>query len=99
MSININDLETGDILLFSPSTKTEHGIMRFLDWMIQSTTDSSYTHVAFVLKDPTFINPVLKGLYIWESAYEGTPDPQDGKIKFGVQITPLHQCIHNFDGK
>ena len=87
------------MLLFSPSTKTEHGVMRFLDWMIQSTTDSSYTHVAFVLKDPTFIHPVLKGLYVWESGYEGTPDPQDGKVKFGVQITPLHQCIQNFNGK
>ena len=95
----INDLATGDMLLFSPSTKTVHGYMRFLDWMIQSTTDSSYTHVAFVLKDPTFIHPVLKGLYIWESGYEGTPDPQDGKVKFGVQITPLHQCIANFDGQ
>jgi len=99
MSFNINDLETGDMLLFSPSTKTEHGIMKYLDWMIQSATDSSYTHVAFVLKDPTFIHPVLKGLYIWESSYEGTPDPQDDKIKFGVQITPLHQCIQNFNGK
>ena len=99
MTINIDDLDTGDMLLFSPSTKTEHGVMRFLDWMIQSTTDSSYTHVAFVLKDPTFIHPVLKGLYVWESGYEGTPDPQDGKVKFGVQITPLHQCIQNFNGK
>jgi len=99
MTINIDDLETGDMLLFSPSTKTEHGVMRFLDWMIQSTTDSSYTHVAFVLKDPTFIHPVLKGLYVWESGYEGTPDPQDGKVKFGVQIAPLHQCIQNFNGK
>ena len=99
MSCNINDLNTGDMLLFSPSTKTEHGYMKYLDWMIQSATDSSYTHVAFVLKDPAFIHPSLKGLYIWESSYEGTPDPQDGKVKFGVQITPLHQCIANFDGK
>ena len=99
MSITINNLETGDMLLFSPSTKTERGFMKYLDWMIQSTTDSSYTHVAFVLKDPTFIHPVLKGLYIWESSYEGSPDPQDGKVKFGVQITPLHQCIANFEGQ
>ena len=64
MSCNINDLETGDMLFFSPSAKTVRGYMRFLDWLIQSATDSSYTHVAFVLKDPTFIHPVLKCLYI-----------------------------------
>ena len=45
-----------------------------------------------VLKDPAFIHPNLKGYYgIWESGREGKPDPQDNKIKLGVQITPFHQ--------
>jgi hypothetical protein len=46
-----------------------------------------------VLKDPDFLDPPLKGLYVWESNYEGKPDPQDGKIKFGVQITPLEEIL------
>ena len=52
-----------------------------------------------MLRDPTFISPNLKGLYIWESSWEGSPDPQDGKIKLGVQITPLHEILHSFEGK
>ena len=47
-----------------------------------------------ILKDPTFIHPSLKGLYVWESTYNGYPDPQDGKIKLGVQITPLLECLN-----
>ena len=94
----MNDLNTGDMLLFSPSKKGRFGFLKALDWLIETTTHSPYTHVAFVLKDPTFIHPHLKGLYIWESGYEGTRDPQDGKIKLGVQITSLHQCICNFEG-
>jgi hypothetical protein len=46
-----------------------------------------------VLKDPTYINENLKGIYVWESSYEGRPDPQDGKIKLGVQITPIGHFI------
>lgn len=99
MSCNIADLETGDILLFEPDQKVDKGFMKIFDWVIQTATHSTYTHVAFVLKDPTFIHPTLKGLYMWESGYEGKPDPQDGLIKLGVQITPIHECFRSFKGK
>ena len=46
-----------------------------------------------ILRDPTWIKPDLKGLYLWESTFEGTPDPQDGKIKLGVQITPIEKVL------
>mgnify|MGYP003314684960 CR=1 FL=1 len=46
-----------------------------------------------VLRDPTYIDPKLKGLYIWESSEEKNPDPQDGKKKIGVQITPLKELL------
>ena len=52
-----------------------------------------------VLKDPVFINPSLKGYYVWESGWEGTPDPQDGKVKFGVQITPFEEIFQNYKKK
>jgi len=35
----------------------------------------------------------LEGLYIWESSWEDNPDPQDGKRKLGVQITPIKEVI------
>lgn len=98
MSIQLDDLDTGDIILFIPAKKSHHGFMQMFDWLIQNGTGSPYTHVGFVLKDPIFIHPSLKGLYLWESGYEGTPDPQDGEVKLGVQITPLHQCANSFQG-
>ena len=29
-----------------------------------------YSHIAMVLKDPTFLDKKLEGLYIWESSWE-----------------------------
>ena len=94
--MRIRDLNTGDILLFYP--RSNNFLFKVLDMGINYFTESIYTHTAFVLKDPTFIDPSLKGIYIWESSYEGSKDPQDGKVKFGVQITPLYQFLRNYNG-
>ena len=88
---NLN-LKTGDILLFDYNEK---GFLGIFNKAIKYFTNSNYSHVAVVLKDPKFIHPSLKGYYIWESSYEGTPDPQDNKIKLGVQITPLDEVLNN----
>ena len=64
--------------------------------MIEYATHSNFSHVAMVLRDPTYIDPNLKGIYLWESGWEGEPDPQDGEIKLGVQLTPLNEIIENF---
>ena len=45
-----------------------------------------------------YIDPKLKGYYLYESSWEGTPDPADGKIKLGVQITPLEEAFKNNPG-
>ena len=82
------NLKTGDILLFDFN---ESGFMGIFNNLIKRFTKSDYSHIAMVLKDPSFIHPSLKGYYIWESSWEGKPDPQDGKIKLGVQITPFHE--------
>ena len=89
----MEDLKTGDLLLFNNHSG---GLFGTFTNLIKWGTHSNYTHVALVLKDPTFIHPSLKGLYVWESTYNGCPDPQDGKIKLGVQITPLLECL-NFE--
>ncbi len=90
------DLKTGDLLLFSTHASGAFGW--FTD-AIKFGTHSNYTHSAVVLKDPSFIHPCLKGTFVWESSWEGTPDPQDGKIKLGVQITPLHEIVASYQGK
>ena len=92
----LDSLKTGDILLFVGNPKNP--VMKVFDWIIQTATHSKYSHAAIVLKDPTFINPNLKGLYVWESGWEGTPDPQDGHIKLGVQLTPFYEFLSNFEG-
>ena len=97
-ALPLDTLQTGDLLLFA-SAPGQRSLMGLFDWVIRTATRSPYTHVALVLRDPTFIAPTLKGLYIWESSWEGSPDPQEGKTKLGVQITPLHEMLRTFDGE
>ena len=86
----MDTLKTGDLLLFNNHSG---GIFGAFTSLIKWGTHSNYTHIGMVLKDPTFIHPSLRGLYVWESTFNGSPDPQDNKIKLGVQITPLHECL------
>ena len=89
----MENLNTGDILLFESNSK---GLFGLLSSLIKLGTSSNYTHVGMVLSNPTFINEDLKGLYLWESVYDGKPDPQDGKIKLGVKLTPLEQVFNEY---
>ena len=90
---NKYNLNTGDILLFDSKGS---GIMGLFSSLIKKVTKSNISHIAVVLKDPDFLDPPLKGFYVWESNYEGKPDPQDGKIKLGVQITPLEEILDDY---
>ena len=83
------NLETGDMLLFTNNSS-------FFSSLIKKFTHSEITHVGFVLKDPIFIHPSLKGYYVWESGKEEEPDPQDNKKKFGVQITPFREMYESY---
>jgi len=91
--MNICDLKTGDLILIS---NYEKGIFNlFLD-MIRYGTHSDYVHIGMIVKNPTFTEKPLTGTFFWESSYEGTPDPQDGKVKLGVQITPIEDLFKNY---
>ena len=90
----MENLKTGDLLLFN---NTGGGFFGAFTSMIKWGTHSNYSHIAMVLKDPTFIHPHLKGTYIWESSWEGTPDPQDGEKKLGVQITPIGEILDEYN--
>ena len=84
----INSTQTGDILLYSTSL--------WYSKIIEYFQGSKFSHVGIILKDPVYINEKLKGLYILESGSEDIPDPTDGKLKFGVQITPLEHTIKSY---
>ena len=93
------NLNTGDIILFNDNDNendNENGWLKYFSSLIKYSKNINYSHVGMILKDPTFISPLLKGLYVWESGWEGTPDPEDNSLKLGIQITPLHEIIYNF---
>lgn len=90
-TIEPKNLKTGDLLLFVGELSWNP--KSWVDKLIQIFTFKPYSHIGMILKDPTWIDSKMIGLYLWESSYEGTPDPQDGKVKLGVQITPLENII------
>lgn len=86
-------LKTGDIVLFSSGYS---GIWGILSRLIKWSTDSPYTHIGMVLKDPTFIDPSLRGLYVWHSGFESILDVEDHTHKVGIQITPLKEMVEEY---
>ena len=83
-----DSLDTGDLLLF-------HGTAK-VSCCIEFWTKSKYSHIGMVLKDPTYIQPDLTGLYVWQSGKEGFPEVEDHKIFDGVQISPLDKVINDY---
>lgn len=92
--MNICDLQTGDIILIS---NYEKGWFNYFLDMIRYGTHSDYVHVGIIVKNPEFTETPLTGTYLWESSYEGTPDPQDGEVKLGVQLTRIEDIIKNYN--
>tara|TARA_B100001093_G_scaffold466915_1_gene485722 strand:+ start:2452 stop:3099 length:648 start_codon:yes stop_codon:yes gene_type:complete len=84
----LKDCETGDILLYN----SKYWYSR----LIEIGSGSKFSHISIILKDPTFINPNLKGKYILESSYEDIPDSNTGKKVWGVQIIPLQHVIDEY---
>lgn len=90
----LNKLKTGDLLFFHYERRNCLG---WFSQAIEYFTNSKWSHIAMVLKNPTFLEKKLNGIYIWESSWNGTPDPQDGKIKLGVQITPIQELFNEYE--
>ena len=92
--ISLNDLldncQTGDIILFSTN--------KWYSKLIESFTSSKFSHIGIILRDPIYLNEKLTGLYVLESGSESKPDPEDNKIKIGVQITPLEEILSPYKG-
>ena len=95
-SVNLNDLNTGDILLFDERPKG--CLWKFLDGCIKCFTKSKYSHSAIVLKDPKWLE-LPDGIYVWESTgFTGLKDVVDHKEKFGVQIQHINEYTKKFKG-
>lgn len=92
MSISLDDFkkncQTGDLLLYSTSL--------WYSKIIEYMTGSKFSHIAIILKDPIYIDPSLKGIYILESGFENKPDPINNDKKCGVQIAPIDDIINSY---
>lgn len=96
--MNISKICTGDILLFEE--RPSNFFWRILDGGIKFFTHSKFSHSAIALRDPTWIDPSLKGLYVWESTgLTGRKDAVDHVEKFGVQIQPFDEYTSQFEGQ
>ena len=71
--MKIDELETGDIILFSGNY--------FLSYIVEYFTNSLYSHVGVVLKNPNLGDARFKGIYLLESGFENTPDPEKSSYK------------------
>ena len=89
----MDSLKTGDLIFFTGHTQ---GWLKYFSSMIEFSTHSNFSHIGMIVNDPEFISHSLKGTFVWESGWEGKYDPQDNKIKLGVQLTPIHEILKNF---
>ena len=88
--MEIESLNTGDIILFHGS----YIISRIIEFL----AGTEYSHCGVIIKDPWFTPEKLKGLYVLESGSENIPDPENNRVKYGVQLTKLEYIINNYDG-
>lgn len=84
----IENCQTGDILLYN----SRNTIGRLIEYC----TNSKFSHVAVILRDPIYIDPKLKGLYILESGSENIDDVVSGKKIIGVQVIPLDYVLDQY---
>lgn len=84
----MENLETGDIILFSTN--------RWYSDVIEYADDTLFSHCGIVLVNPTYIDASLNGIYLLESGVEPFPDSTDNKYHFGVQIVPLIKVVNEY---
>lgn len=87
--INLEELDTGDIILYQTSF--------WYSRLIEYFTGSNYSHISIVLKKPIWLDSSLTDdYYLLESGGEVFPDAVSGKMVFGVQIAPMSKVIHEY---
>lgn len=88
----LDQMETGDLLLF-------HGSNFWFSYVVEWATWSEFSHIGIVLKDPTWIRPDLKGIYMLESGTEKFPDAVEHKIHYGIQVVSMEKLMSNYCGR
>jgi hypothetical protein len=91
--MDIFNFETGDLLLFNGNDFSFP--LGFFSFIIKLFTDSDWSHIGMIVKDPTFGN-LPKGVYLWQSSFE--ENAENGKMTLGVELTPIEKIIKEYDG-
>lgn len=81
-----DDLQTGDIILFSGNGIFSAGIKRY--------THSDWSHVGMVLRLEEW-----KMVLLWESTVRGIKDIKSGSVKNGVQLVALSERLAGYNGE
>jgi len=81
--------QTGDILLYNSKT--------IFGRIIEYVTYSKFSHVAIIVRDPIYIDPSLKGLFIVESGEENIHDVISKEKVCGVQLIPLEYVLDTYE--
>ena len=87
----IETCQTGDIIIFDGKG--------FISDFIKVATNSKWTHIGVIIKNPPFIKGHEKGTYIYESDGKYEPDVEEGKKIIGVQLNDLYNKIKNYEGE
>lgn len=96
MQIPKDELDTGDILLFHHKNESKYCYKCFFSCvtgLIECCTESQFSHVAIIIRDPQFTDPPLKGLYVMQPSFESFPYAEDKKYKFGVELEEFNKVI------
>lgn len=85
----VKSAQTGDLLLFEGEA--------WYSRLIEFFGYSRYSHIGMILRDPTYLNKDLNGLYLLQSSIVPAPDSAEGgDTHFGVQIVPLDQAVTKY---
>jgi hypothetical protein len=83
--INYSDFldtcQTGDLVLYNSTA--------IYSRIIEVLSGSKYSHISFILKNPTWLHSDLSGIYVFESGLEPSKDILSGDKVFGVQLTSM----------
>ena len=80
--------QTGDILLYSGKA--------WYSWIVETLTDSCYSHISMVLRNPCFVGKKLEGIYIIEAKCQSEIDSIREKPIFGTQIIPFEVACRDY---
>ena len=99
--LNNDEFQTGDILLIQHKKQYSNLFelfISFFDMLITTFSKSEYTHAAIIVKDPDFVDPPLKGLYILESGFETFPDAENNTYKVGAELEDFTKVMNSLKG-